>query len=100
MSPHYQFILTYDHKGQTTKFLATEVMYHKLIEITIATDISGYFVLNANVITTWPLSEALHDDVELGEGEDPVLVLVEQHEDLLELRHLLVSQLPLVLNKG
>ena len=50
-------------------------------------------------LTAWPLAEALHDDVELGEGEDAVLVLVEEHEDLLELGDLLVGQLPFVLEK-
>ena len=51
-------------------------------------------------LTAWPLAEALHDDVELGEGEDAVLVLVEEHEDLLELGDLLVGQLPFVLEQS
>ena len=50
-------------------------------------------------LTARPLPEALHDDVELGEGEDAVLVLVEEHEDLLELGHLLIGELPLGLEE-
>ena len=42
------------------------------------------------VFTRWPLTQALHDDVEFREGQDAILILVEEHEHLLELGHLLV----------
>ena len=47
-------------------------------------------------LTARSLSQTLHDDVELGEGQDAVFVLVEEHEDFLELGHLLVRELPFV----
>jgi hypothetical protein len=44
------------------------------------------------------LAKGLHDGAELREGENPVLVLVKQHEDLLVLSHLVVIQMPHLLN--
>ena len=51
------------------------------------------------LLTTWPLPQALHDHVQLRKRQHPVLVFVEQHENLLELSNHLVRQLPLALEQ-
>ena len=45
-------------------------------------------------ITGRPLSETLHDDVQFWKCENPILILVKEHEHLLELSNLFISQLP------
>ena len=49
------------------------------------------------LLTTWPLTKALHHYRQFREGKDSIFVFVKEHEDFLVLGHLLMRQLPFFL---